>query len=414
MRVIRVGICALVAFSVLAHGAVESWSVAILEAGAAGLLLLWGILATRTRQVDIAWNWLYLPLLGLGLFALLQSLSGISVYPYATKVELLKAGVYILLFFLTVESFRTVKDWRAFAWFLISLGFFISLLAIVQYFTFNGKLYWFRPLRSSEMPFGPFVNPNHFAGFVELTAPLGLAMLFSGAVRRDKLPLLVLLTVLPIGALLLSASRGGITSFLFEFTLLTLLVRNEKGAKRRLLTAGGLALLAALLAVWLGLGWTIERFAGLNRGDISRDRRISVFKDTSQVFRDHLWTGTGLGTLEVVYPFYESYYDGRVVDHAHNDYLELLAETGLVGGVCLFGFIALLVERGRSNLGPSKSAVSRSLSAGALVACAGLLLHSLVDFNLHIPSNALLFFLLAAMATSSVEEGRANRGTDLS
>jgi len=126
MTPIRVGICSLVAFSVLAHGAVENWSVFILEVGAASLFLLWGALALRERRVEIRWNWLYLPLLTLGGFALLQRLTGLSVYPYATKIELLKAGAYILLFFLTVESFQALDDWKSFVWFLVILGCFAS------------------------------------------------------------------------------------------------------------------------------------------------------------------------------------------------------------------------------------------------------------------------------------------------
>jgi O-antigen ligase len=406
MTPIRVGICGLVAFSVLAHGAVEVWSSTILEIGAASLFLLWAIFSIRRREVEIRWNWLYLPLLSLGSLAVLERLVGLSVDPYATKIELLKAAAYLLLFFLTVESFSTLEQWKSFVWFLVSLGFFVSLLAIVQYFTFNGKLYWFRVLPPGEVPFGPFVNPNHFAGFVELVSPLGLAMLLSGAVRRDKLPLLIVLSILPIGALALSASRGGITSFLFEFVLLIFLMRRKGERRRQLVMAGSLALVAGFLALWLGLGWTVERFEHLTHGDISRDRRVSIFRDTWKIVRDHPWTGTGLGTLETVFPRYESYYDGRIVDHAHNDYLELLADTGLIGGMCMLGFIALLAWRGLSNLRATHNPVRQFVYAGSLVACTGLLLHSLVDFNLHIPSNALLFLLLAAMATCGTPEPR--------
>jgi O-antigen ligase len=110
--------------------------------------------------------------------------------------------------------------------------------------------------------------------------------------------------------------------------------------------------------------------------------------------------------LETVFPRYESYYDGRIVDHAHNDYLELLADTGLIGGMCMLGFIALLAWRGLSNLRATHNPVRQFVYAGSLVACTGLLLHSLVDFNLHIPSNALLFLLLAAMATCGTPEPR--------
>jgi len=406
MTPIRVGICILVGYAVLAQGAVEIWSTSILEIGAAALFFLWGVLSLRQRQVEIRWNWLYVPLLSLGGFALLQWLAGLSVYPYATQIDLLKTAAYLLLFFLTLESFHTPEEWRAFVWFLVGLGFVVSLLAIVQNFTFNGKLYWFRALPQGVVPFGPYVNHNHFAGFVELISPLGLAMLLSGAVRKDKLPLLIVLTVFPIGALALSASRAGILCFLFEFVLLAFLLRNERNRSRQLLMASGLAVLAGCFALWLGLGGTVERFAHSNLGDISHDRRVSMFRDTWRIVRDHPWTGTGLGTLRTVFPSYESYYDGLIVDHTHNDYLELLADTGLAGGACMLGFVGLLIWRGLSNLRAAKNSLCRAFYSGALVACAGLLLHSLFDFNLHIPANALLFLLLAAMTTCDLAEPR--------
>jgi len=404
MKPIRVGICVLVAFSVLAHGAVEVWSATILEIGAAILLLAWGALAILEREVELRWNSLYVPLLLLGAWGLFQRVVGPSAYPYATQVELLKSAAYLALFFLTVESFHTLEEWKPFVWFLISLGFAVSLLAVVQYFTFNGKLYWVRPLAPGIAPFGPFVNRNHFAGFIELTVPFGLAMLFSRAVRRDKLPLLVLLTVVPIGALALSASRGGIVSFLFEFLLLAVLLRKKVMQRSQLLLAGGLAVAAALLAVWLGLGLTVQRFEHSRPGDISRDRRVSIFTDTLRVIHDHPWRGTGFGTFETVFPRYETFYDGLTVDHAHNDYLELLSDTGLIGGSCIAAFLILLGWQGWLNLRASTTSLGRCFYSGALVGCIGLLLHAFVDFNYHIPSNVLLFLLLAALLTCKILE----------
>src|SRR5215831_18114535 len=110
MKSIRVGLCALVAFAVLAVGGVLPWAEAILEFSAAGLFLLWGGVAFRRRQADIHWNWLYLPLLGLGMFALLQYTFRLTASPYLTKIELLKLAAYLLLCFLTLESFHTVEE----------------------------------------------------------------------------------------------------------------------------------------------------------------------------------------------------------------------------------------------------------------------------------------------------------------
>jgi O-antigen ligase len=409
MSWIRVGIGALAAFAVLAFGGVEPWAEAIVEIGAAGLFLLWGFLAVGERRIEIRANWLFVPWLGLGMLVVAQRAVGLSANPYATKIELLKLASYLVLCFLAVQSFRAPANLKALAWFLLSLAFSVSLFGIVQFLSYNGKIYWLQPL-SGGSPFGPYVNHNHFAGFVELLDPIGLAMLAGGAVRRDKLPLASAFAVVPIVALFLSTSRAGIASFLFEVVLLFLLARKGKAGRKQMLGAAALFAVAGVLIVWLGVQNTLKRFEGVNAPAVSSARRISMFKDTWQIFVHHPWFGTGLGTLQTVYPRYESFYDGLIVDHAHNDYLELLADTGLIGGLCGGGFIVILFWRGLSNLRSAPSRFLRSFYGGALIGCTGFLLHSLIDFNLHIPANALLFFLLASLVTSSIERPeRANR-----
>ena len=101
-----------------------------------------------------------------------------------------------------------------------------------------------------------------------------------------------------------------------------------------------------------------------------------------------------------MYPRYETIYDGYVEDHVHNDYIEALAETGLLGGFCGLAFLWLLFREARKSFTAEQGHFSRALHAGAIAAVCGLLIHSLVDFNLHIPSNALLFLLQAYLATS--------------
>jgi O-antigen ligase len=402
MKAIRTGICVLVAFAVVASGAVEHWSGFLLEIGAAVLFLLWAFAAVRNREIEIHGTWLFLPLLALTGFALVQQLLGLSAYAYATKVELLRAGMYLSLCFLAVQSFRTARDLHHFSWFLVSFGFVVSLFGIVQYFTYNGKLYWFRVIPPNAGPFGPFVNSDHFAGFVELTAPFGAAMLLKRAARREEWPILSLFTILPVGALVLCASRGGIVAFLCELVVLAFLTRSHEAGRKQLAGIIGAALVAALLVAWLGIGPLVQRFENSTPADISRDRRVSMFRDTWQIFLHHPWTGTGLGTLEAVYPRYASYYDGRRVEHAHNDYLELLADTGLAGGLCGLAFVVILFRRALANLRLAVSPFRRSFYSGALAACTGLLVHSFVDFNLHIPSNALLFLVLGCLTTAPI------------
>jgi O-antigen ligase len=116
-----------------------------------------------------------------------------------------------------------------------------------------------------------------------------------------------------------------------------------------------------------------------------------------------------LGTFETAYPRYAGFYDGLRVDHAHNDYFELLANTGLIGGVFGLAFVAVLFWFGYANLRSARSPGGRAFYGSALAACAGILLHSFVDFNLHLPSNALLFLICAGLATSCRLAPQANR-----
>src|SRR5256712_10947875 len=214
MKALRISIFILVTFAVLAHGAVEAWSEAVLEIGAAALFVVWGVLVFQGRHVELSWNRLGWVLATFGGIALLQLLARWPVYPYLTKVELLKLSAYLLLIFLAGQAFRTLEERQGFAWFLLVLAFGVSVFGIVQYLTFNGKLYWIRELRYGGIPFGPYVNRNHFAGLMELLIPPGLAILVLRAERRGLLPLVALFTLLPIGALFMAASPGGVARLL--------------------------------------------------------------------------------------------------------------------------------------------------------------------------------------------------------
>jgi len=413
MRAIRWGICVLVAFAVLSFGGVQPWGQAALEIGAASLFLLCGVLALRNRQVDILWNWLYVPLLSLGVLGLAQYAFGLSVYPYLTKIELLRWCAYVLLFFLAEESFRTEDHIKEFVWFLISLGFAVSLFAIIQDLTFDGRLYWIVPLPAGASPFGPFVDRDHFAGFVELTAPLGLALLFFRSRRPEQVALLLLFTIVPVGALILTASRGGILCFALEVVLLWFLSRTHRIGKKQWVGAAAIALVAGAFIVWLGVGRTVERFERLTQEGISGEIRVAMYRDTWRIVRDHPGTGTGLGTLSAVYPQYASFYNGLTVDHAHNDYLELIATGGVIGGLCALSFVVLVVRKGLARFATSRTDTARAMTGGALVACCGLLLHSLVDFNLQIPSNALILLLLGLVATADGDRAPSDGNTPI-
>ncbi len=403
MRFFRVGICCLLAFAVLSFGATEEWSQAVLEAGAAFLLVMWSIRQYRSRADLLSISPEFPPL---GVFALVvvaQLVFRLTASRYYTRIELQLLVTYLIVVFLMSQVFTRRGHWRTFVWFLMTLGFFVSILGILQHLTFNGKLYWFRVMRFGGLPFGPYVNRNHFAGFAEMIIPFALVPLVLGKVRRERIFLVALFAAVPIVALLLSASRGGIVSFVVQMVILFVLLLIRR-VRSKYMIVGGLVVLSAVMAVsWIGVHQVLARFAGIQNLEVSAGKRAAMRRDTSRIFLDHLLIGTGLGTLEMIYPPYDSVYDGRIVNHAHNDYLEGLAETGLLGGLCCLWFLGVLLLNALKGMAALDKSFGSALNLSGLVACSGILVHSLVDFNLHIPANALLFFASAHMATVRLE-----------
>jgi O-antigen ligase len=402
MKFLRVGICALVVFGVAAHGGVEDWARTVFETGAGLLFLGWALWIYFRKEEQIVFSPLLPPLASFTLIVCGQWFFRGTASPYSTRMELLLLLSDLIVLFVAVQAFRTLEDWRGFVWFGMFFGFLVSLFAILQYFTSNGKLYWFREISSGSLPFGPYVNRNHFAGFVELILPLALVPLVLGRVRRERRPVVGLFAVLPIGALFLSASRGGIVSFAVELGALSLVMMLRRTMGKQLLAGVSVLLVASLLVSWLGVGQILQRLSSVQILEVTAGKRASMGKDTWRIFLDHPFVGTGLGTLQIVYPPYETLYDGKIVNHTHNDYLEALAETGILGGLCCAWFLAVLFSESLKRLRQLNNSFIGTLQLSGLVASTGFLVHSFVDFNLHIPTNALLFFLLTCLATAKI------------
>ncbi len=409
MTWLRIGLCLLFAFCVLALGTVETWSVSVMEIGAAALFSCWVLVTCLSPNSKVQWNALNAPVLGLLAIGVLQLAFHGTAYPFLTRVMVLKLAAYFLVLFLSAQAFRERKDLQRLAWFLMAFGFLVSLLAIIQHFTSGSEIYWLSDLKIEGEPYGPYVNRNHFAGFVELTVPTGLAMMAFRGVKRDLFPLAVLFTIVPVTALILCASRGGIVGFSLEILVLLLLVRSRKAWRGQRATVAAIVALVAIGAVaWVGVSRAVERFSVANIHDVTLGRRASMFRGAAHIFRDHPIKGSGLGTMIDIFPAYETAYDGKLIDHVHDDYIEGLAETGLLGGICGAVFLWMLYGEARKNFTAEQGHFSRAIHAGAIMAVSGLLLHSFVDFNLQIPANALLFLLQAYLVTSPVLGSEAN------
>ena len=404
MRFLRLGLCALICFSVLAHGGVEDWARAVLETGVAFLFLIWVFRFYFNEQEQPVFSPLLPPLALFFLVGVGQWFFRATASSYNTRIELMLLLATLLFLFLCVQVLRTLQDWRTFVWFGMGLGFAVSVFGILQHLTFNGKLYWFRELTYGGIPFGPYVNRNHFAGLMELLIPLALVPLVLGKVRRERLAVVALFAVMSIAALFLSASRGGIVSFFIQSGLLAYLLLRRRGVTKHLLAVSAVLLAALMIVTWLGVGQILQRFSSLQALEVTAGKRAAMRRGAWHIFLDHPLAGTGLGTLQIVYPPYETLYDGKVVNHAHNDYLEALAETGVLGGLCCAWFLGVLLLKSFSRFRQNDFSFPGALQLSGFVACTGFLVHALVDFNFHIPSNLWLFSLIAHLATTEIQQ----------
>jgi len=391
----------LLIFAPLAFGAVEPWSIAVLEIGAGAAFLFWAVMVGIAGEVEIIFSPLLLPVVAFGLFILAQLIAGISAYAYVTWTELLKYVAYAMSFFIVVQCLRTRKELKIFAGAATVFGFLLATFAIIQQFTSPGKLYWTKAVEG--WIYGPYVNHNHYAGLMEMLAPVPIVLSLYSAIPGAKRVMLGFAGTLMWSSIFLSGSRGGMLAVLVEAALFGLWLYVRRSGRSA--TAGFVALIVVvlvLLAWWGGLE-TFKRFGTVYTGWETENNlgRFPIYRDSLRMFIHKPLAGWGLGTFPVVYPEFRSVYGSKFINQAHNDYLGLLIETGILGFGVLLWFLFTFYSRALAWL-RLRSGLQAVIRLGAIVGCTGLLVHSFLDFNLHIPANALWFYVLCAIATAPV------------
>jgi O-antigen ligase len=227
-----------------------------------------------------------------------------------------------------------------------------------------------------------------------------------------KCLLLLLAASLLFLGIVFSFSRMGMISMLCSLVLVVGMV--WVGWRRHpqpvwfvlLLLLGGTA-----SALWLGAGPVIHHFELLSRDDPlehGTEGRMTLWKDSLQLIRRHPWTGSGLGCFEFAFTRVQSVELDYTIDHAHNDYLEFAVDLGIPAATLLFLAILVLAVRIFSAGLLARSALARAHALGAFGAGCALLIHSLADFNLQIPANALVFSVVLGIGYAVSVEARSN------
>ncbi|MCI0469170.1 MAG: O-antigen ligase family protein [Nitrospirae bacterium] len=326
-----------------------------------------------------------------------QSYHSLSIYPFATEMELSRNIIYLMVFSMAALGLRDRNNMHNILKAIVIFGFILSIFGILQKAAWNGKIYWFRELTQGGVPFGPFVNRNHFAGFIGMILPLSLGI---GFISRDpnKKVMYIFFSVVMGIALFFSLSRGGIVSFFASMIMFSFIVFAKTLSTRRLVPI--VMFLVALFSylIYLGVTPIIDRFS---QTDIANEQRLLVWQGTYTAIKDYAFFGSGLGTYRYVFKIYQPDNIAGYYDHAHNDYLELLLEAGIVGAAIVFLFIAYIL---RMLLRVDLTTRRNYLTAGYISSLTAIAAHSIVDFNLHIPSNALLLSLILGISVFYARE----------
>jgi O-antigen ligase len=404
------GVLVVALWAPLPFGSVEPWAVGLLRLAALGLVAVWAIGCAVRGVVVVDSSPLQLVLYAAAALAFLQSVAltdagAVSVDPYSSR----QAAVTLLAFALLFSTALVALDRRSrlarAAAALFWLGFALSVVAILQSLAGATKIYGLRETSASF--FGPFANRNHFAGLMEILLPLGLGPLVAGAVSRERRLLVAFAGLVILVAVVLSGSRGGLFSVaagLVFLGILTLVSRPaRKGTPWRTVVAGALGAVALAACVAVAVFWV-----GADRVTASLEDLPETATSESAISRNGIWRdvmpmvaarpvlGSGVGAFGVAFSAATAAPGSALVRHVHNDYLQALVDAGAVGGLLaiLFGVgIVGAVIRGLRCQDPS----TKGIALGAAAGCFSLLVHSFVDFNMQIPSNALAFLFASAL-----------------
>lgn len=399
----RYAIYALLVFAPLARGGVQPWAATVIQM--ITVVALAAFLFTRTWKGRFYWIKTPQDKPILLLVAVCLISSAFSVHKPTSLRSLVLLLNYLILFYLTIHSFRTRKDILHLVYVIIGVAFLLSLFGLFKFFGANPFPWWDYTDLGNSAPrlSSTYGNANHLAGYMEMALPLLLGLLLLGY-TRSKMHLLLTITGMALTALILSLSRGawvGVTTGL-TFMAACLFVDRRFHRKRLLIGIAGTTVFAVF--VLLSTATVTERIMETAEKDTETNlhSRILGWKGTLNMIRENPFTGTGPGTYAQTITQYQVPGLGKHRTMAHNDYLQAIAENGIgIIPVIIISATSLFFNGFRKL--KSRSRLVRGITIGALASLTALIVHSFVDFNLYIPANFILFTIIIAVISSPLQ-----------
>lgn len=397
-------VLAVLVFGPLATGAVRVPDFLVVQGLTLGAALLWALRLWLNPRPQLLWPPVCWAVLAFTAYAVARYFT--ADVEYVARLELSRVLVYALLFFIGLNNVRPEAA-QLVVFTLVLLATAVSFYALYQFLTGSDRVWNFiSPYKGRAG--GTYICPNHLAGFLEMLLPLALAFAIESRLKPAMKILLGYAALVMAAGLAVTLSRGGwlaaggalavfFAGFLWRrhFRWPTLL--------------GGLALVAvAGVCVWQSpaIRLRVDRMLSSQPEKKAVENiRFELWRPAVQIWRDHFWFGAGPAHFDERFRAYRPQNVQMRPEHAHNDYLETLADWGAVGAALVAAAWALLgfgvwktwrAVRPESGRGGSRSNQS-ALVLGAATGLFALALHSVVDFNLHVPANAILAVSLMAL-----------------
>jgi O-antigen ligase len=405
-------VLAILVFGPLAMGAVDAWAFLIIQALAIGVMLVWALRLWISPHPRLLWPPISWVVLAFAVYAIGRYLT--ADIEYVARLEMIQVLLYAFLFFAIVNNLYQPASAQIISFTLIFLAAGISGYAVYQYLTRTNHVWNFISPYAGRGT-GTYISPNDFAGFLEMLLPLAVAYALVGRVKPLVRALLIYAVIGILAGLAVTFSRGGWVAATAGLLVLLLVLSCHRN--HRLPALGLLILFVASGTVFVTKHLTkisnaTQQSSKLETAvqrdwDVRRDMWVAAV----QMWRDHFWWGVGPAHYDYRFREYRPESMQMRPGRVHNDYLNLVADWGTVGGVIVLSGMAAFgagLVKTRKYVRPPENDFGRGLGsrfAFFLGASAGLLalaVHSVVDFNLHIPANAILGVTLLALLSSNL------------
>jgi O-antigen ligase len=388
----------LIVFTAVPYGTVEAWWKAAFICAVFAICIVGIVDILISGSNRIAGGPVLLPMLTLSALAYFQTFS-ISADPFQTRffaLQMLALTVFLALLYRYASTERRL---RVLVYTILGVAVASAVFGILRQTTQHG-IGFILPLLKQNQGYGQFINKNHFAYLMEMAFGLGLGIILSGGIKRDRVMICIALLVPIWMGLVLSNSRGGVLAMLAQIVVAALLLLSL----RTFSVARSVALRAILIIIlvsgvlagtfWVGGDRLAMNFEAATReATTTRDgaSRNEIWRASLKMFAAHPVLGVGLGGYWIGITAHHEASGLMTPQEAHNDYLELLSSAGLIGFAIGVWFAVVVVRMMRKNLS--------AMSFGAVLGLTGVAAHSLVDFGLHIMINAVVFITLIMFCT---------------